>query len=284
MNRKTENIERRIFFIKTCIFLIVIACFLTVGYSILSQDLSVSMAATIGHESSEMDLFVDDKTTLNKWSNGDKYTYQYNLSLRYEGSLNLASWYAKFDVPDDSVLDNCWSAICKISDGYLYMYSGDYDYKLSSDKLISPVPAFQITTSSVNYEMALVESKIYSSVNDNPNAVEVDSSKVDASISIGGGWQNGNSYVKQAYLSISNNSGVKLNYWQVGILIPDGTTVSNIWNASYIIKDNYLYLYGEGSNSLLNNSSVNSGMELILPIDISTLSIDSTVYKTIKIE
>ena len=67
-------------------------------------------------------------------------------------------------------------------------------------------------------------------------------------------------------------------------MIPEGTTVSNIWNASYIIKDNYLYLYGEGSNSLLNNSSLNSGMELILPVDISTLSIDSTVYKTIKIE
>ena len=282
MKRKTEKKERRIFIIKTCIFLTVIACFLTVGYSILSQDLSMDAVANIANQSNGGDFtLLTDSSTVHKWGNSEQYTYQYNLALSYTGGTTISSWYAKFDVPDDAVLDNSWSSYGEIVDGYLYLYNSDYEYKLENN-ILTPKPNFQISTSVDNYEMVLLESRVYASVNDNPNAVIVDSSLVDASFSLGDNYQNGNSYSNQATLTISNNSGVKISYWELKIPVPEGTTITNIWNCNYVIKGGYLYFYGEGAYAINNNGSINAGMQFLFPKEVGSLTIESVVYKTLQ--
>lgn len=282
MKRKTEKKERRIFILKTCIFFIVLACFLTVGYSILSQDLSLSAVANIANQSDGGDFnLLTDQTIINKWGSEGKYMYQYNLALGYSGDTAIASWYAKFDVPDDAHLDDVWSSYGEIVDGYLYLYNAEYEYRLENG-ILNPKPNFQISSSIENYDVVLVDSKVYASVNDNPNAIVVDSSLVDVNFDFTNQGQNNEGYSAQAILNMVNNSGVKIAYWELKIPVPDGTKVTNIWNCNYVIKNGYLYLYGEGSHALTVNGNINSGLQILFPEEVTDLNIESSVYKTLE--
>ena len=110
------------FFSLICIFVITLLSF-SVGYSLLSQELSISGTASIAGEIIQKKEFRTDDFLLtyqiNSWYNNGKTYYQYNFTLENIGVNDFSEWYLKIYLPPDTEKVGEWEARYTLNMGEL---------------------------------------------------------------------------------------------------------------------------------------------------------------------
>ena len=245
------------------IILIISFLFMSIGYSIVEESFSIDGTVNLKKDGEEEEEIAYELTvSLSKWQAG-MYEYQYNpFNLTYQGTENTTSWNIVIDVPDDATLSACWNMNCVLENGILTLHS------TSENNVIAPGAAltnfgFQMATSMDNYELNIKKVNFYTPARPNPYEREI-TEGINVTQTGGSGWNDGGMYVKQFNFTVSNDSGVDLNFWQLEIEKESvGSTMVNLWGCNYVETDEKFIITGlTNETGIKDGASRNFGLQV----------------------
>lgn len=248
MTHKKKNIK--------LIFAIFIISLLTmsIGYSVLSEKLSLTGTAKLKVESDSNSYDID--YSLTSWAAG-KTQYQFNpITLTYNGTEDVTTWDMIIEVPDDSTVEACWNARCKIENGKLIIGNSDNNANIKPNQSITDF-GFQIATSMTNYELNVEQANFYTATNPNPNE-RIITEGIEIEYSKNGGWPSGDKFVSQMYINITNSTEYNFNYWELKIKRPNNSTIKALWGASYVEKEDTIVITGENNDTNFQSGKTKS--------------------------
>lgn len=257
MARKKKKKNIKIVFI---IFVILLLT-MSIGYSALYEKLSLTGTAKLNTEAKDNNYDIEYKVT--SWQSG-KYEYQFNpVTITYKATEDVNTWKIVIDVPDDSTLSACWNVKCKIEDGKLIIRNDNNNAIIKPGGILTNF-GFQIATSMENYELNVEEVNFYTPTNPNPDE-QIITDGLSVNYSKSNGWQNGNKFVSQININVTNNTGIDLSYWELVIKRPANSKIQTLWGASYIEKEDTIIITGEnGITNFFNGSSKSIGLQIEL--------------------
>lgn len=219
------------------IFILSVIClfFLSIGYSVLNQDLGINGAATIEYTMQSFPYEVN--CTSNKWqSDGNTFYHCEPGELTFLGDEEIYSWEIIVDVPENTELIECYgNTFCEMKDGKLHIYSSEINGKLKPNDKTKI--GFLIKTTQ-DYELIVEKANFYNFQNKNPFEENV-SACIPLSLTFENvGWAN------LLTVSVTNDTDYIIYYWEVKIPLPETFEYTAIYGSDYVITDDYLIFYG----------------------------------------
>lgn len=261
---------------KLSIIFIFVLLVMSVGYSALQQNLSLSGTATLKKEDKPDNYEVNDNPS--SWGT-DKIVYQFQPSITYKGTDKTTSWEIIIDIPDDSELVNSWNGIFKIENGNLIISNDQNNKEINPGGTVSF--GFQIKSDMTNYQLNIIEANFYSPVKPDPKE-EIFTDGINVRVEGLSGWYNGNKYVSQIYVYVTNNTGVDLSSWEVNLVRPINSNIVNLWGGSYIEKDDVITLSAASWESVFRNGETkNVGIQIEANDRLNSLEVSNLIGRGI---
>lgn len=247
MYRRRLRKNRTLSFNGIIILFIFISLFLSVGYSLLVQDLTIGGTTSLVSSNSNDSISSDDlKFTYEKgvWYSNNLYYYQFDMHLENISTYDIKNWQIIIDVPDDAVLVGSWNNNISIQDGKLIINNGLIEI---GDKLSF---GCQISTSVDNFDfdnVILNGEKII--INDSQ---ESEQNNISIVFSPTNNWQSGDKYFYQYNIVIKNNGDYNISSWQFDVSLPSTVKMESMWGANYVNKDSVIKFSNLDYNGTIN--------------------------------
>lgn len=242
--------------------------FISTAYSFFSETLE--MHGTVGFSENVEKQYSYDYILQYSWEADGFYYYQYVVNITYTGNDVVDGWKLNVNMPSSTEIHDCYNASsCEVSNNILRVTNAYWNGYLTNNSIASP--GFVIKTNIPNYELDVVSINFYKDgkiINSsNPESSEPDDENnnggtndetdvkiitdIVAEMEVSGYWDNSSQYK----INLINNSTIDLIHWELKYQVPEGTKVSNVWGADYVIKDNELTLYDVSWNQIITSGS-----------------------------
>lgn len=271
-NRK----ENKKYIIIFCVIIVILFVCIGVGYSLLSQKLDITGKATITNNEPEQSGDFDVKYTIkDDWYNN--YIHYYNISVNVINNdvASTTGWEVSMDVPSDVSNVDCWKASSKIVEKRVYFTNLSYNAVITPNN--SEEFGFILNTGiKESYVPTNIIVKIYTS--QYPNGIEIKigdttipedpedpelSQYIEVTFVRTNTWMEGNEYVSQYDVEISNTSNKKVTSWEIEIGNVNEFSISSIWNANYILTDTMVRFSNMSYNNIIKpGKSIHFGCQL----------------------
>lgn len=274
---------------KIIIIFIISTLTISVGYSLLQQNLSVEGTANLITEEKDdkefsnknLKLTYEDKT----WYNNGQTYYQYDFKLTNIGQEKVENWKIVIDIPSDIKYVGGWSANYKIEGTKLTITGMSYNNTLNAGNEITF--GLQISMSENNFKISKVN--LNGDVIENnptpnpdpdptPNPDPDPDPGVESDIKVvftkGSSWGVSGEYYTQYDIKLTNDTDSDISDWSFSFELPTGATISNYWNFNYVNKDGIVTVTPSDNNkTLAKNTSITIVMQIKSPTNDYTLSL-----------
>ena len=248
--------RRKIKTIKFSIILSFLIIMISFGYSYFSTTLNIKGRVTsltsgeiILDENSNPNLNFS-KPTENDWQEGGLYKTQFNFNLLNIGQETYDNYKITITFSQNIVNVNTWNNDYEIKGNQVILSNGGVNIAPGTSREIGFIVGYQ------NSGIHIRKIKLETST----DIEEIDPSKVIITFNQSGAWGN---YTYQYNVSVTNQTGKTINYWQLEILLPSGTSFVSGWSAKFNLSNNNLTVINEAYNGTINNnSSVSFGLQL----------------------
>lgn len=231
--------------------------FVSVGYALFQDSLTVQGSATTSGSTEEPDDF-ETNYSVNSWGTNPT-SYNFNpFTITNTGTTASIAWTLSFDAPANMTNLSCWGSVCAYQAGKVVFDSMSYNGVVNPSSSISF--GFSFASTDANFTPQNIVVTFDDGVANDNQYVEVPG--LTATINLGSGW---GSYIRQYDFSVQNNSGQNVKSWRLEITNwtkPDNSVV-NMWNVTYIESSNKLTMASSGA--LSNGSSASFGGQLQAP-------------------
>lgn len=261
MNRIKRRKQKKKFLI--LIIFVCITAFLLVfpAYAYMRQNLDIKGNTNI------LDLVTDSEcsATVNyeiyTWSNNNTNYYRIVFTLTNNGNKDYNYWDVFFDVPSDTELATYSSVEASIIGTKVKASNVSYNGNiLSGDSIAFEI---QLTTNELNYiPNNITVNNCYAKM-DEDNKPNVKDS-IEVSFVVVGSYGN---YTYQYDVFVKNISSTVINNWNFVLEKPTNTTLSNAWNANYVIKDDTIEISNMSYNGIIQPGE-SASFGLIIDTDI----------------
>lgn len=253
MRRRTR---RKTIFIKPFLMFILLLTVFGVGYSYLSTSLSIR--GNVSGINISDDYIIDpssnpnldiNKFKVKKWEENGIIKTEYgfdviNISDQIYDGFKLT---ISFSTNVDSI--DIWGYNHSFNDNVLTIISNEFGPSNNQKAKIG-----FITTSKYNINTITIKLDV---LGDN-SPINLDNFTVDFKITTSWG-----KYIYQYDVIVSNQTGGKINYWQLEIILPSNTKYMDGWDADFQVNNDTLIVSSTSYNSKLeNNESVSFGLQL----------------------
>lgn len=248
--------RRKAKMMKFSIILLFISIMISFGYSYFSTTLNITGKVT-SIASGEIQIDENSNPNLNfsqptenNWQEGGLYKSQFYFKVLNIGTENYDNYKITITFTQNIVNVNTWNNEYEINDNELILRNNNVNISPGGSHDIGFIIGYY--NSSINIKKIKLET--------NTETEEIDSSKVIIAFNQSGAWGN---YTYQYNVSVTNQTGKKINYWQLEMILPSGTSFVSGWNAKFDFTSNKLTIINEDYNSVINNnSSVTFGLQL----------------------
>lgn len=271
---KKRKLNKEISISKIVFIFILCTLMLSVGYSLLSQDLSIGGTANMVFEEDDDNDFNNDSLKLayvtNSWSSNYKTYFQYDFTLSNISLDTIENWKIVIDIPEDCEYVNGWSAEYEISDSKLTITPTSYNQILTSESSITF--GIQIATTDNNFiiNKVNINGDTIEKDNDNSDNEEIENeanNNLDLSFIRSNYWGNEGDYYIQYDIDVSNNTSEDINPWSFQFELPDGASIIHNWNCNYVNADGIVTISPVSHNqNLIVGSKTTIGIQINSPI------------------
>lgn len=282
--RKIRKKEKKKIGLKFMVIIFVVSLMtISIGYSYLSQFLSVEATGTIVSQEIMQDEFKTDNLLFtyeekNKWYSSGVYNYQYDCVLENIGTQDYENWEIVIHFPKDMQFLSGWSANYSQNLGELIVSSDGTS--LNSGQSVSF--GFQFSTKNGNFNISKVtmDGNLINigGNNNNPGTGSNSGGSSDdgdggtisveltPSYKITNTWSDGVNNFYQIEVTLANNTKLNTSSWSINAHLPSGSTITQNWNCNYINKDDYVTLSNVDYNAnIMTNSNVSFGIVVSSP-------------------
>lgn len=252
MRRKsTKKILILIFFI--------LILFISVGYSILKQEVKINGKATINPQEENKEYIVTYVIDA-KWYSNNKYYYKITMTLLNNTDKSLEGWKISTTSPKKAKIEAYYNVSCYIKNNHIEFENVSYNAHVPSKQTVSF--EFQISTTEENYKPNNII--INSNESEKPPETEKpeeNNKKIEIQSQKNNGWQVNDYYFSQYTITVKNIGDVSINSWQFDCELYEDSSVEQIWNA-IATKQNNIYTFKNSSfNGFIDvNSSISFGV------------------------
>ena len=255
--------ERKIFgFRGIIVAFIITTLFISVGYSLLAEQLSVSGITNLVVKDLEDEFRTANlslKYKVKQWYSNGKYFYQYDFTLTNIGTANISSWNAVLDYPTGVSMVSGWSAGFSLTGNKLTISSLDYNGALTPGQVITFGVQLTMNTDSFDLSTGVLTAVI-------PGTEPINTSKLRINAVLTSSWGTAGNYFYQYEFTVTNKSKTNLTYWKFAFNVPTGTTIGNYWNCNYINANNVVTVSNAAYNGNLSpGASTSFGMIINTP-------------------
>lgn len=235
---------------------------ISVGYSLLSQELKISGKTRIVNSKEEDESF---RMTYQKNSWGqDPYITQFDVTVENISDQAVDSWTFYIDVPENTEIIAFWNVKASIEDNKLILKNESYNGNISIDGKITF--GIQLQTYVENYELdgSIIDT---GEQEEEKNDEIVLNDNLEVSYNVDSQWQAADGYHTIYSVNIQNN-GELINDWSMKIELPIGTVYETSWNANYIVQDNYIIFSNVDYNGTIDsNTAISFSFSIISQSD-----------------
>lgn len=244
------------------LFVISITTF-SVGYSLLSQNLSVEGTTNLiiqtedtkEFKSKNLKLTYEDKN----WHSGGTTYYQYDFVLTNIGNETIENWQVVIDFPSNVEHVGGWAANYELKNGKLIITGMEYNLKLNPGNQAT----FGLQLSTTDSEIKIIKVNLNGEISteENPgknpgenqedNPIEEPNKDLAIEIKRNSYWGTKGEYYLQFAITVTNNSDLNINPWKFKLSVPSDANITNYWNFNYIIADGIMTINPTDSNSNL---------------------------------
>ena len=251
--KKRRKIKRYRVFIYI-LLVILIPFTISSAYSYFIQPLNVDGVSTIKPPDTVnfCDGTVDYK--INSWQNGaDSYFYVITFTLTNNGNKNYNNWNVYFEIPDDTEVRSFSSVEVELSGKKLRAKNVHYNSTMQPGQSINF--EIQLIMSNPNYEPTNI------SIND--CYVNVDNSEVtENNVRVDFQFTSMTGVITYQYnIAVTNDGTDTITNWTIRMKKPSNAEIVNVWNANYIVTDEYIEFSNMTYNGTLSSGqTANFGM------------------------
>ena len=277
-------------FLKIIVAFVLCTFSFSIGYSLLSQTLSLEATATIIPQENppQSENLVLTYTTSN-WGN----TYQINFTLRNNGNVVVNNWEVIIPLPDGYSNPNGWSANYEVIGNYIHITPFEYAMILYPGNDTSFGLQFNCSGNySVEPYIVTEEPGAYNPSTpdnpdnpdnppdnpdnppdnpdnppdnpDNPPTSDHITSGLSASFNISNYWGNPGAYTIQFEVTVTNNGSTSVNDWFFDYILPQGGRVDYYYNCNYVNQDGRVRVTPVSYNSTIPpGQSVTVGFQIM---------------------
>ncbi len=248
--------KKKYLIIKTILFLILFSTIVGVSYSFLNQTLNISGNVSGSYESSNYIITPDSNVNLgitsfstSKWKESDLEKTQYRFTVINNGNKRIDNF--KMILNFNSVINsiNIWNYDYTLSDNILTIINNNFLLPKGNQEV-----GFIVASKTIDLKIRTIKFEI------NESNEEVDPNLFTIVFNKTGGWGN---YDYQYSVVVTNKTGKKIDFWQIEVILPIGTTYSNGWNAIFESNNNNLLIKCETYNcKITNNKTATFGLQL----------------------
>jgi hypothetical protein len=276
-NRKSKRNKKYI--ITFCVIIVILFVCISVGYSLLSQKLDITGKASITNNEPEQNGDFDVKYTITDyWYNNFRHYYNISFNVINNDVVSTTGWEVSMDVPSDVSNVDCWNASSKVISKRVYFTNLSYNAVINPNNL-EEVGFILNTGVNDSYVPTNIIVKIYTS--QYPNGIEIKigdttipedpedpdepqlSQYIEVTFVLTDTWMEGNEYVNQYDVKISNIFNKKVTSWEIEIGNVNEFSISSIWNANYILTDTMVRFSNMSYNNIIKpGKSIQFGCQL----------------------
>ncbi len=246
--------------------------FISVGYSLLSQNLTIIGKGNLVINEPELPDYSTEYTE-ESWGSGNLYFYNFYITITNNTDKAIYGWNLLIDVPSDTQISSYWDTTSVLEGNKLTLINLNYNGYIDGKKSVTI--GITLKTSVANLKLENIEVIIPKEEEEptpegpeNPDEI----AGLIAELIKVNSWQSSGYYITQYDLKIKNNSNKNILSWEVVLLIGN-STVLNYWNVTTRIEDQILYL-----NNVSYNGKINIGSELVIGFQMQSL-ISNPTYK-----
>lgn len=267
--KKTLSIHKIVF-----IFVVALSG-ISIGYSLLSETLSVSGKGNLVNINQPNTDKIKFDCKKNSWYSDGKFYYNFSCSLTNQTEENIVGWNVKISIPNDIKEVYCWDSLCSVDNSSLLAKNMSYNEVLIPNVQTNFGFQFSTIESELNLDDVIINGEISTPTPNptpdptptptpDPTEPPIQTDDIKASIEFVSLWGNekGN-YIKQYKVTVTNNSNINTNSWSVKIGFPSGFAVSNAWGCNYIAyENNVLFSNAEWGGIIQVGSSISFEIQI----------------------
>ncbi|MDD3392015.1 MAG: cellulose binding domain-containing protein [Bacilli bacterium] len=241
---------------KIILIIVLILTMSQVAYAYLKTSLNITGQVGGNYDDSYV---LDNNSTkdltitnleVNSWQNGNIYYYQYTFNVNNVSSIDYDNFKLLLNFSADVLVTNIWNYSYEEEGSSITIINNSYDLNTNNTLIVS----FILQTSVSNLKLI----KIKISANKDTNLVTSDQMQVTFNKTNSWG-----TYTYQYEVIITNNSGNKITYWQIELILPNTTIFKSGWGATYEMNNSVLTIKNASYNGRIENkSSVTIGLQL----------------------
>lgn len=242
---------------KLIIIFILSLCFMSVGYSLLSESLSLTGKGNLIITEEEVSDDISFRYDKNNWYSNGFFYYNYTGYIKNQTDDQIEGWNIEIKVPTDITEVVCWNANCSVNNGILVFSNVDYNSILNPNNEISF--GFQLHTSTENLELNNVKingNSVFNEEEKEEEKKDFDINLLNIDLSLNSSWKDSGYTYNQYDILVKNNTGYDLKKWHFELCNDNDFELINVWNANYIVKDNSIILSNNEWNGNIANGDI----------------------------
>lgn len=264
-----RKLKRRKEFSINKIIIIFVACIITfsVGYSVLSEQLSIEGTVNLVTEDSDINEFKNNNLKLTydvqTWYSSGLNYYQYDFTLTNIGTEVVNNWSVFIEVINDLRIASGWSVDYGINGNQLSLTSLSYNSTLNPGNQVSF--GIQVTSSNSDFKIRKVNlnGDVISDDPEEPDNPEEPDEELEVVFKKGSNWGQPGEYYIQYDITLTNKTNIDINPWSFEFSVPEGTTIFNGWGFNYVNADGIIRVSPANYNkNLAAGSSISIGLQL----------------------
>lgn len=262
------------------IIFIVSVSFISIGYSYLSENLSIEGKGNLVKYVEPYSGDYKATYSLDKWYSDQKFYYNYNLNITNLTNKDIQGWEIIVYLPEKSEAVTSWNADIK-QDGNKFIFTNknyngtlragvetSFGFQFQSKSTGDWLPIF-IRINGKKIKIANlpadvdpgddpIDDPIY--IPDDPEddpMVSPSESPLKISIISNGSWSSGNTTTRQYILRINNTSNNPTKSWKIKMSKIAAAHIDSAWNYNYVETDDYvLFSNGEWNGTIDAKKSI----------------------------
>ena len=257
--------------------------FISTGYSLLSQELTVAGKGNLVYNPPTTDSGLVFTYKIGKWYNNGTFGYIVIGKLTNNSDALVDGWSIVMDVPSDATEIQCYTSECKIENNKLELTNLSYNGIINQGE--STAVSFILYTSDGEFEPGtniviknLADESNPPAPTPTPTDTPSEDNQLKVDIEYNNGWTSGKKYIKQYTFTLQNTLDTTINSWQIKISAPSSSNIVNIYNANYVKKAaEIIFSNVEYNGTIQPGQSISFGFQ----IEVKTSSYEPVVTEII---
>lgn len=221
---------------------IAIICSISVGYSLLSEELSITGKGNLIVPESADGKFSISYVLNNRWYSQGRYFYDYTIIVENLTETDVNGWTIVLNVPNDAADISGWNSTSQLETNKIIFTNVDYNSIISSHLTVNF--GFQISTADADLTLSkgTINGLRFEIITENneeePTTPEVE--PISVTLTNVSGWGDQSGYIKQITYTLENKSDSDIISWKFDLVVPNETSVYASWSMAYIQKENVI--------------------------------------------